>query len=379
MKKNVTAVAAVVAAVVVSAQLTGCGGGQQQGQQQQVPDIEVITMAPAVSELSNTFPAIIRGKTDVEVRPLVSGFITKVCVDEGQSVRKGQTLFILDQVQYQAAVEQARAAVESARAAVNTAQSNERNQKMLYEKNIISQTQWQNAADQLAQAQAGLNQAKAALTTAQKNLSYTVVTAPSDGVVGSIPNREGSLASPQSAVPLTTVSDINEVYAYFSLNEKDILNLTDNGQKTISQALAEMPEVKLMLANGTMYPLSGKVSTIAGTNDNATGSASVRALFQNTNGMLRSGSTGSIIIPNVSNEALLVPQSATFEIQDKRFVYTLNDSNITVSTPIEVLDINDGQNYVVTNGLKAGDRVVVEGVGIAVREGMPVNPRTSNK
>lgn len=366
-------------AVATACMAVSCGGNKEQAAapQQQAPEVEVLTVQPQSSELASSFPAVIKGKTDIEIRPQVSGVITRVCVDEGQQVRRGQTLFVLDQVQFQAAVQQARAAVNSARAAVNTAQSNERNQKMLFEKGIISQTQWQNAADQLAQAQAGLAQAQAALTSAQKNLSYTVVTAPSDGVVGSIPSREGSLASPSSVTPLTTVSDVAQVYAYFSLNEKELLALTDNGTKTLSQALAAMPEVKLRLANGEMYPLGGKVATVAGTNDGATGSASVRALFSNTNGMLRSGSTGQVVIPNINSQALMVPQKATFELQDKKFVLVLNDSNTTVSTPIEVLDLNDGQNYVVTAGLKPGDRIVVEGVGTAVRDGMPVKPVTA--
>lgn len=379
MNKNLLKQSILAATIAgLSTMAVSCGKKQDQAaQQQQAPSIEVITVAPGTSELANSFPAIIKGKTDIEVRPLVSGFITKVCVDEGQQVKKGQTLFILDQVQYQAAVQQAQASVNSAKAAVNTAQSNERNQKMLYDKGIISVTQWQNSADQLAQAKAGLAQAQAALTTARKNLSYTVVTAPSNGVVGTIPNREGSLASPQSAVPLTTVSDVNQVYAYFSLNEKDLLALTDNGQKTVTQALQDMPEVQLRLANGEMYPLMGKVSTVAGSNDNSTGSAQVRALFQNTNGMLRSGSTGQIIIPNINNAALMVPQKATYEVQDKRFVYVVNDSNVVAGRPIEVLDINDGQNFVIVDGLQAGERVVVEGVGTVVREGMTIQPVTA--
>lgn len=371
-KKTFKISAVILTALAVC--VSSCSNDQQGAAQQGPAAIEVVTVQPSDSELSSAFPAQIKGKTDIDIRPQVSGFITKVHVDEGQRVRKGQTLFTIDQVQYQAAVEQARAAVNSANAAVNTAVSNERNQRMLFDKGIISQTQWQNAADQLAQARAGLAQAQAALTSAQKNLSYTVVTAPSDGVVGSIPNREGSLASPSSAQPLTTVSDINQVYAYFSLNEKDILDLTAAGNKTLEQALAEMPDVQLQLANGTVYPLNGRVATVSGVIDNATGAAVVRALFDNTNQMLRSGSTGKVIIPNVHKDAIVIPQKATFELQDRKFVYTLNDSNMTVSTPIEILDINDGQNYVVLNGLKAGDRVVVEGVGTSVRDGMPIKP-----
>jgi membrane fusion protein (multidrug efflux system) len=375
MKKMTFKISAVALTALASVCAISCSSNGQDGAAQtEAPAIEVLTVEPTSSELSNSFPAIIKGKTDIDIRPQVSGFITKVHVDEGQRVVKGQVLFTIDQVQFQAAVDQARAAVNSAQAAVNTAQSNERNQRMLYDKGIISQTQWQNAADQLAQAKAGLVQAQAGLTNAQKNMSYTLVKAPCDGVVGSIPNREGSLASPSSVQPLTTVSDISQVYAYFSLNEKDLLSLTNQGEKTLEQALSEMPAVQLKLANGEIYPSTGKIATVSGVIDNTTGAASVRALFDNTNGMLRSGSTGNIIIPNVSNDVIIIPQKATTDLQEKKFVYVVNDSNLAVMTPIEILDINDGANYVVTGGLKAGDKIVVEGVGTQVKDHMAIKP-----
>jgi membrane fusion protein (multidrug efflux system) len=375
MKKMTFKISAVALTALASVCAISCSSNGQDGAAQtEAPAIEVLTVEPTSSELSNSFPAIVKGKTDIDIRPQVSGFITKVHVDEGQRVVKGQVLFTIDQVQFQAAVDQARAAVNSAQAAVNTAQSNERNQRMLYDKGIISQTQWQNAADQLAQAKAGLVQAQAGLTNAQKNMSYTLVKAPCDGVVGSIPNREGSLASPSSVQPLTTVSDISQVYAYFSLNEKDLLSLTNQGEKTLEQALSEMPAVQLKLANGEIYPSTGKIATVSGVIDNTTGAASVRALFDNTNGMLRSGSTGNIIIPNVSNDVIIIPQKATTDLQEKKFVYVVNDSNLAVMTPIEILDINDGANYVVTGGLKAGDKIVVEGVGTQVKDHMAIKP-----
>lgn len=230
-------------AVALAVATFSCSGkdDQQQQAQQAAPEIQVETVALGSATLQSTYPTTLKGKTDIDIRPQVSGFITKVCVDEGQHVKKGQTLFIIDQVQFQAAVDQAQAAVNSAQAAVNTAKTYEQNQKMLYDKGIISQTNWQTAADQLAQARAALAQANANLTNARKNLSYTTVVAPSDGVVGSIPNREGSLASPSSAQPLTTISDISEMYAYFSLNENDLLALTQDGTRSLDAALAELP------------------------------------------------------------------------------------------------------------------------------------------
>lgn len=351
-----------------------CSKNQQQMQQGAAPEIATITLSPQSADLQSTYPATIKGKTDIEIRPQVTGFITKVLVDEGQRVRKGQTLFTLDQVTFQAAVDQARAAVSTAQTAVNTAKMTADSKKTLFDKNIISEYEYQLSQNSLAQAESQLANAKAALASAQKNLAYTVVTAPSDGVVGSIPNREGSLASPSSAQPLTTVSDNSQVYAYFSLNEKQILDLTDGGASTLEAAIAAMPEVKLRLANGTVFPNPGKVATVSGVIDASTGSATVRALFSNNNNMLRSGSTGSVIMPMNQTDVIIVPQKATFEVQDRKFVYTVDADNVLHSTPIEVLGIQDGRNYVVTSGLNQGDRIVVEGVGVKARDGITITP-----
>ena len=336
-----------------------------------------MTVEAGSSDLNSTYPATIKGKTDIDIRPQVTGFITKVHVDEGDRVRKGQTLFTIDQVQYQAAVDQAQASLNSAKAAVNTAAVTEANKRKLLDKNIISETEWQLAANSLAQAKAAQAQAEAALTNARKNLAYTVVTAPSDGVVGSIPNREGSLASPSSAQPLTTISDNSQVYAYFSLNEKDLLELTDGGTVSIDERISEMPAVKLELADGTMYPLEGKVSTISGVISNSTGAASVRALFPNPSGMLRSGNTGNVVLPRHNENVIVIPQKASFEIQGLRYVYVLNDSNTTSTRPVQVLDISNGKDFVVLSGLQPGERIVTEGVGTIVRDGVTVTPKAA--
>ena len=365
------------AAAVVA--LTSCGkkddaAAQMAMMMQQTPEIAVMTLQPGNSDLSHSYAATIKGRTDIDIRPQVSGFITKVHVDEGQAVRKGQPLFTLDQVQYQAAVDQAVAQLASAKTAVETARLTAANKQRLFDKNIISEYENQVAKNQLAQAEAQLRTAEAAVVTARKNLSYTVVTAPSDGFVGVIPNREGSLASPSMAQPLTTVSDNSDVYAYFSNNEKDLLEMTDNGSKSIAQAIAGMPAVQLRLSDGSIYPEAGKVATVSGVIDQSTGAANVRARFKNTNGMLRSGSTGQILVPVVKNDVLIIPQKATFELQNLRFVYVVNDSNKTVSTPITVDALNDGKNFVVTSGLQPGQRIVVEGVGNKVKPDMEIKP-----
>lgn len=359
--------------------LTSCSNKEQAAPQQEAPAIEVMTIQPANSDLESNYPTIIRGKTDVQIRPQISGTILKVCVDEGQHVKKGQLLFQLDPVPLQAAVDQAQAAVTAAQAALNSAQSNERNQKMLYDKGIIAKTAWDTSVDALNQAKASVAQARAGLVSAQKNLSFTRVLAPSDGIVGAIPNREGSLASPSSAQPLTTISDNSQVYAYFSLTEKELLDITENGKYSLDERVGNMPLVKLRLANGEMYPLEGRVATVSGVIDNTTGAASVRALFDNNNGMLRSGSTGSIVIPRSEQNAILIPQKATYDLQEKTFVYVVDDKNNTQARPIEILDLNDGQNYVVLDGLKPGERIVVEGVGTVVKDKMPIKPMTKEQ
>ncbi len=356
--------------------LVSCGNKQPGQTSMMAPEVAIVTVEPSTAAFESSFPATLKGKTDIDIRPQVTGFITKVHVDEGERVRKGQPLFTIDQVQFQAAVDQAEANLNSARSAVSTAQITEQNKRMLLDKNIISETEWQLAANQLAQAKAAVAQAEAAVVNARKNLAYTTVTAPSDGVVGSIPNREGSLASPSSVQPLTTLSDNSEVYAYFSFTEKDLLEFTGEGS-SIDAAIRSLPEVELQLANGTRYPVKGRVATVSGVIDNTTGAASARALFDNPNGVLRSGNTGQVIIPRTTEGAIVIPQKSTFELQDLRYVYTLNDSNVAVSTPITVQPYSDGKTFVVTSGLKPGDRVVTEGVGTSVRAGMTVRPKTA--
>lgn len=372
---------AIAGALAAASALSSCGGSGDPraalaAAQNATPEVEVLTVAPGSSDLNHTYPTTIKGKTDIDIRPLVTGFVTKVHVQEGDHVRKGQTLFTLDQVQYQAAVSQAEAAVNSAKIAVDNARLQVNNQRQLFEKNIISDYTYTVAKNQLATAEAQLANANAALTTARKNLSYTVVTAPSDGVIGSIPNKEGTLASPSMQIPLTTVSDNSEVYAYFSLNEKDMLELTDGGTRSLASAIAGMPAVKLQLADGTIYGPEGKVATVSGIIDQSTGASNVRARFANPSGVLRSGSTGTILIPSHEDNVIIVPQKATYEVQDKRFVYALNDSNKTVPVAITVGALDNGKDFVVTSGLQPGQRIVVEGVGSKINQaGMQVKPK----
>jgi membrane fusion protein (multidrug efflux system) len=370
-----------------SALLTISCGQQQQQQQQGAPELAVMTVGECDATLESAYPATLRGTNDVEIRPQITGFITKVCVQEGQYVNKGQTLFVIDQVQLQAQVDAAKAAVaqcaasvEVAQANVNTAQTNVNNNKILLDQNIIAPTAYQTSVDGLNAAKAQLNQAKAAqnsakanLVSAQKNLSFSNVTAPNAGYVGTIDNKEGALVSPSSL--LTTLSSNGDMEAMFSFTEKEVFALTDNGAVSLQAALAALPEVSLRLATGEIYSYKGKVVSVSGVLNTSTGSASVKAVFQNPNHVLRSGNTGDILIPSTTHNAILVPQKATYEVQDMKFVFVVDKENKVHSTPIQISKLDDGQNYIVTGGLNNGDVVVVEGVGVSVQDGMEIKPK----
>lgn len=375
--KRIIHVTAASFGLAALATLSGCGKSSDQAAQMaammnQAPTLAVMTVEPSNIELESQYPATIKGKTDIDVRPLISGTITAVHVDEGAHVAKGQLLFTLDQVPYQAAVSQAEASVNVAKTAVQTAEISVESNRALRAKNIISEHAMQISENQLAQAKSQLAQAEAGLVNAKKNLSYTLVTAPSAGVVGSIPLRVGALASP-SGQPLTTVSDISQVYAYFSLTERQILDMTEGGAKSLNAAIAAIPPVELKLANGSIYPQKGKVATVSGVIDASTGASTVRALFDNTNGVLRSGSTGSVIIPEMFTDVIVIPQSATGEIQGNKYVMTVDKDNVLHQQVIQVAPLQDGKNYVVTEGLTAGDRIVTEGIGTKARDGITIN------
>ncbi len=364
----------VAACVLASgALMSSCGKGDQQGAQQQAPEFAVLTVGESDVTLETAYPATLHGQNDVEIRPQVSGFLTSVQVTEGQHVSAGQTLFTIDQVQLQAAVDAARAQISVAQANVNTAQTNANNNKQLYEKNIISTSAYQTSVDALNAAKAQLSAAQASLVNAQKNLSYSVVKAPAAGVVGTIDLKEGSLVSPSSL--LTVLSNNGGMEAYFSMTEKQILAMTNGGQRSVNSAIENLPAVSLKLADGSIYPEKGKIVSISGVIDSSTGSATVKARFPNPNGMLRSGNTGQVLVPNINTNTIQIPQKATFEIQDMKFVYVLGDSAKVKSTPITVSAIDDGQSYIVTSGLKPGDVIVTEGVGSTVKEGMVITPK----
>ena len=352
--------------------LSSCGNkGNGTGQ---VPEYAVQELQKTTANLTTAYPATIKGKQDVESRPQVSGFITKLCVDEGATVRKGQVLFIVDPTQYEAAVRTAEAAVATAEAAVRTQQITVDNKRELNKKQIISDYDLSMAENTLAQSQAQLAQAKAQLITARQNLSFTQVKSPSDGVINDIPYRLGALVSPSIATPMTTVSEIEEVYVYFSMTEKELLAMTKTGG-TIKEEIEKIPSIRLQLIDGTEYSIEGKVDAITGVIDQSTGSVSMRALFPNKEHILRSGGTANVLIPYTMENVITIPQSATVEIQDKKFVYVLQPDNTVKYTEITIFNLDNGKEYLVTSGLNSGDKIVIEGVQ-NLKDGETIQPIT---
>ena len=344
----------------VSLFLTSCGGGKQSAgfKDNEYP---VRTIESQGSSSETLYPATIRGVQDVEIRPKVSGFITKLLVKEGQRVAAGQLLFVIDSETYQAAVRQAKAAVSSATAQLNTAKLTYDNSQKLFNSNVIGQYELQTAQNTYENAKAALAQAQASLASAKETLSYCFVKSPTSGLVGSLPFKVGALVGPTSAQPLTTVSDNNTMEVFFSMTEKDVLDMARNAGG-VKESLSTYPTVKLKLADGTIYSQPGKVTKMSGVIDASTGSVSMVAHFSNPDHILRSGGSGSIVVPKVTSNAIVVPQDAVAQVQDRYFVYILGKNNKVKYTEIKISPDNDGQTYVVTSGLKVGDRIVLKGI-----------------
>lgn len=330
----------------------------------------VLKIAASNRELQTAYSSTIRGQQDIDIYPQVSGFLTKLLVEEGQKVRKGQVLFVIDQVPYHAALLTAEANVEAARAGVATAQLTYESKEELYAQKVISEFDLQTSYNALLTAKAQLAQTEAQHVSAANNMSYTEVKSPSDGVVGSLPYRVGSLVSANLPRPLTTVSDNASVYVYFSMTENQLLELTRRyGSK--AKVLEDMPAISLQLNDRSIYHSLGKIETISGIIDSSTGTVSLRAIFPNKEGLLQSGGSGNVIVPVQKPNCIVVPQAATFELQDKVFVYKAIDGK-AAATPIQVTRVNGGKEYIVDSGLNIGDVIITEGVGL-LRDGAPVS------
>ena len=360
----------VVLGTVVASLFSSCSNKSQQ----QMPSANFETMKVATKDVTMTtkYSATIRGRQDIDILPQVSGTLTKLCVTEGQVVKAGQTLFIIDQVPYQAALNTALASLESAKAQLATSQLEYDSKKKLFDQNVVSDFDLQKANNALLTAKAQIAQCQAQVVNARNNLSYTVVKSPANGIVGTLPFRQGALVGPSMGQPLTTVSDNNQMYVYFSINEAQLLSMTRESGSA-EAAISAMPEIKLFLVDGSEYKYTGKVESISGVVDRTTGTVQVRAAFNNPEKLLHSGSTGYVMIPTVFKDKIVIPATATVQIQNKYKVYLVDKDNIAHEQLITTEPLNNGKEYVVKDGLKVGDVIVVAGAGM-LKDGQDIKP-----
>ena len=354
--------------------LASCGGG---GGRPTFGDNEfpVVAVGTSSTTMQSTYPANIKGVQDVEIHPKVQGFIVQINVKEGQTVSAGQVLFVLDNATFQAQVRQAQAQVNTATASLNTAKLTYENSQKLHASGVIGDYELQSSKNNYESAVAGLAAAQASLASAKESLSYCFVKSPAAGVVGSLPFKVGTLVS--AANTLTTVSNISSMEVYFSMTEKDMLAMGKNAGG-LTGAIEAMPAVKLKLADGTEYGQEGRVTKMSGVIDAATGSVQIIAVFPNPEKVLKSGGSGAIIIPKSNTDAIIIPQGCVSEVQDKKFVYILDKDNKVKYTEIKVDPQNDGNNYIVTEGLKTGDKYVTNGI-TKLSDGMEIVPITPEK
>lgn len=332
----------------------------------------VLTVQLQDVTLNNDYQATVQGQQNIEIRPKVDGFVEQIFVDEGAAVKKGQLLFRINAPQYAQELRTATASIKNAEADLNSAKMQVEKTKPLVKEGIVSEYELKQAIFNQQSKEAVLAQAKASLANAKTNIGYTQITSPADGVVGNIPYKTGSLVSSTSPQPLTTVSNISRVYAYFSFNEKQFLDFTDHYEgKTIAEKLRNFPEVQLIMANGKAYQKKGKMETLSGLINAETGTVNLRASFPNGESLIRSGASGTIRIPVHMKGIVLIPAKATYEMQDKNMVFLVGHDGQVKSTEIEVMDVPSGKFYVVQKGLQAGDRIVSEGMG-TLRDGMQI-------
>lgn len=366
MKK---ALFSIIAAAVL---LPSCAqSGKQTEQRETAPAKRVLTVRTGSCKIPFTSPAQIRGKLDIDIYPQVEGALEAVLVKEGEKVRKGQKMFVVNSVPYQAAVDNARASVNIAKTNMVTHELEADATRDLYEKGVVAQHQYKLHANALEVAKARLAEAEAALKHALNDLSHTVVTAPNDGYVGTINYRQGSLVGTSIPKPLTTVSDNDIVYAYVSMNADTYMELVkEAGGK--DKLLDFIPEAELILGNGSVYGYKGHLETVSGIIDEVTGAISMRVAFDNPDGILAAGGSGTIRT-NWEYEGIVIPRSATYEIQDKFFVYKVEkegDLCKAVSREVKVSRINESE-YIVESGLSDGDMIVTEGVS-KMTDGMEI-------
>jgi membrane fusion protein (multidrug efflux system) len=366
----------IILIAIIAISLFSCSPKPQTAQAPPPPALPVGAVVSGNQTTYQEYPASIEGTVNVEVRPQVSGSLDKVFVDEGAFVNAGQPIFKINEQPYRAALNNALASLHAAEAAQGNAQIEVDKLTPLVANKVVSDYQLKTAKATYQVAKANIESAKANVATAQINLGYTLIKAPVSGYIGRLLKKQGSLVSPQDVEALTQLSDVHDVHVYFSLGEKDFVGFKDQYEgATLKDKLKHLPSVSLLLADGSEYAKQGKIDVIDGQFDKTTGAITVRATFSNPQGLLRSGNTGKVRLSLQHTNALIIPQSATIDMQDKVFVYALADSNKVKKSPITIIGTS-GENYLVKDGVKAGDQIVLSGID-KLQEGMVIAPQKS--
>lgn len=353
--------------------LSSCKGKAEPMAAAPPPLLPVATVATGEQETFVDYPATLQGTTDVEIRPQIAGTIDRIYVNEGQLVSKGQLLFQISELPFRAQLNNAKASLQAAQAAVLNAQLEVDKLTPLVQSKVVSDFQLKTAKTTYQIALANVEQAKANVNSAQINLSYTQIKAPSGGYIGRLPKKQGSLVSPSDPEALTRLSDVSQIYAYFSLSETDFINFNHKYEgNSVADRISHLPAVALVLADQSVYPVKGKIDVVNGQFDKTTGSITLRAVFANSKGLLRSGNTGKIRLGLSHENTMLVPQAATIEMQDKIFVFAVGKDNKVNKVAI-VVDGKSGTNYLIKDGLKSGDQIVLSGLD-KLQDGQLIQP-----
>lgn len=365
---NINLIVMLLAAVTCGVLFSSCGGKERNSHSDKA-QYQTMVVERKDMTLERQYSARMTGRQIVEVRPQVSGCITRICINEGEAVRKGQTLFVIDQVPYRAALEMAVATRKSAEARLATARMNFENETLLKEERVVSNVSVETMRNALLEAEAALSQAKAQEVNARNNLSYTEVKSPVSGVASMIPWHVGSLVSSNISEPLVTVADDSEIYVYFSISENQTLELMAQ-YGSIDDFLGKAPAVSLKLNNGQAYEKQGHISAVSGTVDSQTGAVTLRATFPNDGHLLHNGGSATVIVPTHHQQCIVIPQEATYELQNRSFVYHVIGGK-TKATAVTLFPQNNGKEYIVEDGLSEGDTIIAEGAGL-LKEGLEI-------
>ena len=368
----------IITSFILALVLSSCADKNQAPTAPPPPVLPVLAITSANTTTDAEYPAAIQGTVDVEIRPQVSGNLDKIYVDEGAYVSKGQTLFKINERPFREQLNNALASLHAAEAALINANLEVDKLTPLVQNKVVSDYQLKTAKASQKIAAANIEQAKAMVGSAKINLGYTNVTAPVSGYIGRLPKKQGSLVSASDVEALTTLSDVHEVFAYFSLSETDFINFkTQYAGNSLGDKIKKLPPVTLILADNSSYPQTGKIDMVDGQFDKTTGAITIRATFPNANGTLRSGNTGKIRLGLNHDDAILVPQAATVEMQDKVFVFTVGKDNKVTKMPITVVG-KSGTNYLIKEGVKTGDQIVLSGID-KLQDGQAIQPEKSTK